>query len=87
MIFRCSDSVRVTERKLESGRERKRAESKRMESNLNGRNIGCMVLTYEGGILVLRKFKLEMDRKNPYFRGLRSLNGLLIKIVGAMSNF
>lgn len=39
------------------------------------------------GTLALYKFRLEMDRKDPYLRGLRSLNGLLIKIPGAMSNF
>lgn len=41
----------------------------------------------ERATFALCKFSLEMGRKGPYFRGLRSLNGLLIKIVGAMSNF
>lgn len=41
----------------------------------------------ERGTLALCKFRLEMDRKDPYFRGLRSLNGLLIKIAGTISNF
>lgn len=41
----------------------------------------------ERATLALCKFRLEIEGKDPYFRGLRSLNDPLIKIAGVMSNF